>query len=338
MLAAVMLAALFFAAAIALDLARVQLAETELRSAIDAATRAGTDAIARGECADQVRCEIVSIALANEVAGEPLRIADSDIQIGRATPDASGKYRFVDGATPYNSVRVFARRSSDLGSNPISPILGQLFGQSGYSIERPSAAVVEDRDIALVVDRSSSMGGDDGGIHPATGEQLRRIDALKFSVMLFRQVLDSTQGTEGLGLAQYDRDSQTAASLDINYRAFDEAIQAMTLGSGTNIGAGIDEGFQILRNHRPGATPVMIVMTDGQHNQDRDPVNATIDARQALPQLSVHSVTFSPSADGVRMMQVADEGGGSYHHAADFSELSAVFEELARSAGVRTIE
>ena len=265
-LATILLAAFFLAAAFALDLARVQLAETEMRSAIDAATRAGAEALAQGASQSDVRNEIKSIGLANTVAGEPLEISDSDIHLGRATPDELGKYSFSDGETPFNSVRVIARRSGNLGSNPIAPILGQLFGRSGYAIERPAAAVVQNRDIALVVDRSSSMDENDGGKHPISGEKLRRIEAVKFAVGLFRAVIDSTRGDESLGLAQYDRDAQTAASLDINYGAFDAAIQAMSLGSGTNIGAGIDEGLEILQNHRSSATPVMIVLTDGEHN------------------------------------------------------------------------
>ena len=139
----------------------MQFAETEMRSAIDAATTSG-EALSPASNASDVRVEIKSIGLANTVAGEPLEISDSDIQLGRATPDGVGKYSFSDGDTPYNSVRVLARRSGNLGSNPIAPILGQLFGQSGYAIERPAAAVVQNRDIALVVDRSSSMDQDDG--------------------------------------------------------------------------------------------------------------------------------------------------------------------------------
>lgn len=341
-LAVVMLIAFLAAAALAVDMAYIQLAETELRACLDGTARAGAQAISRGLSDAQVRQEVKALAAQNTIAGEGLILADEDIVLGYAAVQQDGGYRFVAGSQPTNAVRIVGRRSRDAAGGAVSSLLGGLFGQSSYDLRRTSAATVQERDIVVVADRSSSMENKDGGEVPAGRgggtKQITRMEALKLSVAVFRYVLDTVPGRESIALAAYDGDAETLAPLDTNYTRFDRAIRDMGTGGGTNIGAGIDEGLRVLQTARPASSRVMILMTDGRHNQGRDPEAAAVQAMAAMPHLIIYTITFSDSADQSRMQRVAAIGGGEHHHAVDYQGLATVFEHLARTAGSVLIE
>ena len=362
-LAAVMLVAFLAAAALAVDLAYIQLAETELRACLDGTARAGAQAISRGLNDAQVRAEVKAIAAENAISGEGLTLMDEDIVLGHATVRGNGTYRFAAGTQPTNAVRIIGRRSRDSANGSVSSLLGGLFGQSSYELERVAAATIQDRDIVVVADRSSSMNGQDAGEYrrgeqvdsddgdsgkktkgkkekgaSSGSEQLTRMEALKLSVDIFRDVLDSTPERESIGLAVYDREAETAAPLNTNYAQFDQAMEDLDTGGGTNVGLGIDQGLAVLREGRAAASRVMIVMTDGRHNGWRDPEVSAMAAMAEMPHLTIYTITFSPAADQLRMQRVAAIGGGEHHHADDYDELAGVFEHLARTAGSVLIE
>lgn len=348
------------AAAMCIDVAYMQLVQTQLRSATDAATRAGAQALSQGASLAEARQMAKDAALANEVGGAGLILDDSDVVFGTAAPnpdDPQGRFVFTASSTGVNAVRVQGRRTADSPSGPVTLFLaGGIFGSGPFEPSKSAAAAIADRDVVVVVDRSSSMNAQDSGSLPPSLEPeygsdptyddngnglLRRIEALKVSVGEFRDVIDDLPSTEYLGLVSYDDDAITEANLSGDYALFDSQIYNMTLGSGTNIGAGIDEALAMLQNTsltRPNAVPVMIVMTDGHHNGSRDPEDAATDAMAALPRLTIHTVTFSPSADESRMQSIAEIGQGIHAHADDVSELVDEFEQMARSAGAILIE
>ncbi len=98
---------------------------------------------------------------------------------------------------------------------------------------------------------------------------------------------------------------------------------------GTNISAGIDEAADVLTGPgaRPNAYKTMIVMTDGQYNEGRDPAIAASDA-VALG-IEVYTVTFSKQADQKSMKFTADAGNGRHFHAPDGDALDEVFRRIA---------
>lgn len=348
------------AAAMCIDVAYMQLVQTQLRSATDAATRAGAQGLAQGASLAEARQLAKDAALANQVAGSGLILDDSDIEFGIAAPDPSGptgRFAFTSSTSTVNAIRIRGRRTAGSRSGPVPLFLGRsIFGSGPFEATKSAAAAVADRDIVVVVDRSSSMNGQDSGTLPAPLEaeygndptydhdgngRLRRIEALKVSLGEFREVIDALPSSEQLGLVAYDRNSRTDADLSDEYTAFDSQIYSMDLGSGTNIGAGIDEALAMLQDTsltRPTAVPVMIVLTDGRHNQSRDPEQAATDAMTALPRLTIHTVTFSDAADQARMQSVAAIGQGLHAHADDVSQLVDEFEQMARSAGAVLIE
>lgn len=100
---------------------------------------------------------------------------------------------------------------------------------------------------------------------------------------------------------------------------------------GTNMSAGIDESIDILTagNVRPLANKTIVLMTDGQWNQGRDPELAAADA--AAAGITIHTVSFLDGADSTTMENIASITGGKHFHATNRAELEAAFEELART-------
>src|SRR6185436_3612785 len=94
-------------AAFAVDVAWMQLVRTELRTATDAAARAGTKELSLSQTEAAARARAKQVALRNRVAGDPLRLSDTEIQVGRASqPNSASKFKFTQGGVQLNAMRV----------------------------------------------------------------------------------------------------------------------------------------------------------------------------------------------------------------------------------------
>jgi Ca-activated chloride channel homolog len=160
----VMLIAFIIAAAVTVDFAYMQLIRTELRSATDAAAKAGAEALARTQNPDAARQAAVTYAAANRVGGSPFQITTSDVSIGRVNEQTGGKLVFSPNATPYNAVRVDARVGSG-GTTAAKPtFFGAILGRPTYSTRQQATAARQEVEVCLCLDRSGSMMYDMTGI------------------------------------------------------------------------------------------------------------------------------------------------------------------------------
>ena len=187
----IMLVGFMVAVAFSVDIAFMQLTRTELRSATDAASKAAAvelsttldrgAAIRRGQ----------EIAAANLVNGAPLLVDASEFTFGRSTELTSGKFDFISGGSPSNSVQVDGRRVEGSLSGPVPLFFGGMFGVNVFEPQTTATASYIERDIVLVVDRSGSMEG-------------QKINDLVNAIDIFVQTLDSTpvDETGRLGVLQ----------------------------------------------------------------------------------------------------------------------------------------
>ncbi len=99
---------------------------------------------------------------------------------------------------------------------------------------------------------------------------------------------------------------------------------------GTNMSAGIDQAVQILTgtNSRPLSNKIIILMTDGEWNDGRDPVLAAQDA--ATAGIKIHTVSMI-TASQLTLTQVANKTGGQYYPTNDSAQLTQAFRDLAKS-------
>ncbi len=346
-------------AAFAVDVAWMQLVRTELRTATDAAARAGTKELSLSQTEAAARARAKQVALRNRVAGDPLRLSDAEIQVGKggqATP--TSKFTFSPGGNFLNSMRVTGRRTRGSLAGSVDLMFPGVLGVKDFQPEEVATSTLLDRDICLVVDRSGSMmesltGGADpqktcDPPHPTKS----RWGALATAVTAFLDELNKTAQDEQVALVSYSSninscsntykistiDSDLSAS---NYTAVRNAMAAISskpVKGNTAISAGLDDGIKVLtgKKTRPYAVKTMILMTDGIHNLGQEPI---ISARNAAKLgIVIHTITFSNDADIKRMQAVAAATGGKHFHAVDLTQLLKAFKEIASTLPVLTTE
>jgi Mg-chelatase subunit ChlD len=347
-------------AAFAVDVAWMQLVRTELRVATDAAARAGAKELSLSQDRATARDRAKQVALRNHVAGDPLRLANSDIEIGRgAQSDDDSRFGFTAGGSRPNAIRVTGRRTRGSAAGPVDLLFAGVLGVRQFEPRESSSSTLLDRDICLVVDRSGSMmwtlvnsqfpagTRECDPPHPTQS----RWGALSIAVSAFLAELENTDQDERVGLASYSSDttecgntykiSTIDSNLVADYSKIRDEMARMSskpVKGRTAISAGLDEGIKVLtgKKARPFAVKTMILMTDGIHNQGPEPV---ISARAAATKdIVIHTITFSSDADIKRMQDVAAATGGQHFHAPDAQELVRIFREIAATLPVLLTE
>lgn len=365
-LIAITIVLLLIAVAFSVDVAFMQLTRTELRTSTDAAARAATEALSRQQSVAAARQAARAAAAANPVAGDPLLLDDADILFGHADVQFDGTFDFQEGVTPFNSIRVIGRRTDDSPSGSVGLMFAGMLGPTTFVPRYASRTVNLDRDICVVVDRSGSMNWDVSGdfMPPGAGPRcdgphpsLSRWAALDRAMTIFLAALNETDMDELVGLVSYSSDDWVCGSnfdaasiespLSDDYADIQSAMASYSnnfVGGWTNIASGIDEGVDVLTDAsrtRLFAEKTMIVLTDGVENR---PLGTTRWAEAAATEavadneITIHTITFSDSANQTTMQSVANIGGGNHFHAPTAERLEEIFREIARTLPVVMVE
>ncbi len=354
---AVCLPLLIIMAAFAIDVAWMQLARAELRTATDSAARAGAKELSLKQSDTAARAKAKVAAARNIVAGEPLILSDKDIEVGKSVQVGTGRFNFTNGAAKPNAVRVFGKRTVDSKSGPVDLMFSKVLGVDQFEPIESATSTQLDRDICLVVDRSGSMmwtltsdsypkkTKECDAPHPTQS----RWGALATSVDAFLDELTTTVQDEHVALVSYSSNttecgntykiSQIDSDLESDYSVIETKmanISSKPVKGSTAISAGIDDGVKVLtgKKTRPFAVKTIILMTDGVHNLGREPVLAAKDA--AKNDITIHTITFGDGADIKRMEAVAAAANGKHFHATTQADLTRVFREIAATLPVLT--
>ncbi len=362
-LVAIVLPVIAIMAAFAIDVAWMQLVNTELRTATDAAARAGAKTLSITQDQDAARAAAIDAASRNRVAGESMRIGAGDVQFGVSDQVTAGtrfEFRAANSGL-INAIKVDGRRTSGSVAGPVNLFFGRLLGVEHYEPTQTATSTILERDICLVIDRSGSMGldlsvvGDRNGQNCGPLSSTTRFAALDAAIAAFLEEIELTFPEEQVALASYSSEFRRScangnldfATADIrtpltrDYAVVrDEMTQFMTRGIGgsTAIGEGLRQGIAAITSNRarPFAVKTVVLMTDGLHNTGVEPV---VVARQAADlDITVHTISFSAGADQTRMRQVARITGGQHYHADTAGDLSAIFREIARTLPVLLTE
>ena len=317
-LVTILLVAFFATAAFSVDVSRMHLTNAELRAATDAAAKAAVTKLALTRDIAAARLAAIQVAAANSVAGKPLILESQDIVFGRVQLQANGPLLFVPGSMPYGAAQVRGRKLSSSPSGNVALVFGGLLGKSAYDTEITATAARLDRDVCLVLDRSGSMEG-------------QKLADLKSGAVIFLNTLGTSSQPQLVGLASYSTDSTLDQSLTSDRALVQQKVNDMNADGWTNIGAGINTGRAILDGGRDPrfVEKVMVLMTDGIHNQATSPEDAAAAAKQS--NMVIHTLTFGADADQDRMRAIADLTGGTFHHAPDADALMQAFEDIART-------
>lgn len=321
-LIAITLPLIVIMAAFAIDTAWMELVRTELRTATDAASRAGAKALSMQQNEAAARAAAIDAASRNLVAGAPLQVVNAEIQIGQASQASrTSRFTFSPGGDLMNAVRVTGNRTSASAGGPVDLFLGRVLGVSSFEPTQVATSTQLDRDICLVLDRSGSMRG-------------QKIRDLKVAVAGFLDSLDSTLPEEQVALVSYSTSSRLDERLTNNYATIRQTADDFNASGFTAIGLALQDGLRAMNDgrRRPFAIPIIVLMTDGRHNTAIEPI---IPARTAAGQnITVHTITFGGNADFRRMRDVASATGGEHFHAPDAAALERIFRQIASTLPV----
>ena len=327
-LVAVVIIILFCAAVLAIDVARIHVTRSELRTATDAAARAGVEALGREQSTQAAIDAALAIANENVVAGIGLELLPQNVQFGNAVQELDGSFTFnPSSGNDINSVRVLGDRTAASPQGPVNTMFGGLFGVNSFEPIQTATATRLDRDIALVLDKSGSM------------RDFGRFDALLNGVNVFLQELELTTQRENVSLTAYDTNPRKLVDMTIDLNAIQEGINNETPGGFTGIGRGMEVGLDSIQNDpnsRPFSLKSIVVMTDGRQNRGINPL--VVAQRCADAGVQVHTITFSSGAQQDLMREVARIAGGTHVHADDDQQLIDAFTTIARQIQIVFID
>jgi Mg-chelatase subunit ChlD len=355
-LVAVTLVIFIVAMVFSIDVAYMQLVRSQLRAAADAAAKAGAQTLSMLQNDQAAVQKAIDVAAQNDVAGEPLKLAAGDIEIGKSVQQTDGSWAFIPGGKPYSAVRVNAERTSGSTAGPVKLLLGGMLGLETFEPSHVATASQLDQDVVLVLDRSGSMAWDLSGVewrYPGASQYpaaycepphatLSRWAAAHSAVTAFLTAIESTSPNEKVSIVSFSSDDNacnkrvkaatTNCDLSLDYSVARSAMSQLSGSSipgGTNIGAGIDEAVKVLKgaSARTFAQKTIIVMTDGHWTDGSSPVDAA--SRAAAADITVHAITFSTNADEALMKNVAKTGRGRHFHAPDAATLKQIYQEIA---------
>ncbi len=323
----VCLVIVFVGAAFAIDVAYMHTTRAQLRTATDAAARAGTEALGRTQDLDLAREAAQNVARQNIVAGKPLELASSDIEFGTSERNGNGRFEFDTSTNAFDSVRVTGRRVDGSPSGPVPLFFAPLFGVTDFQPVMSSSAAATTREIALVLDVSGSMANDSGGI--------TRLEALQNAVDIFLNEINDSSPNSQMSLSTYSTNSQQLVELTDNFAVIRNTVANLNANGFTAIGEGLLTGSDSLiedANVRPFSQKTVVILTDGRHNRGESPdISVTTATNRGQ---TVHTITFSDGANQALMRAVADLGGGIHVHAVNNQELNDAFRDIARTIAV----
>lgn len=358
-----MLMTILAMSAFSVDVAYMQLVRTQLRATTDAAAKAAGEALARKQTGAAAILAAQQSASSNPVAGRTINLKAQDIQLGRVVGNADGSWTFQNGKTPYNAVRVTNSMAAGSQTGDVPLLFSHMMGNPTFGPAELATVAHLENEVVLAVDRSHSMCFDLTGnnwsyasnnpyktkkvsdYYTAPHPTGSRWASLAIAVNDFLDIAEVVTTPPHVSLVTWgstmtDKKATPKSwqsvvrdtALNAQYQPMRAAIaqrgSTMMMG-GTNLSAGLDEARIVLQTSGKLSNKTIIMMTDGQWNQGRDPVVAAHDCQAAG--IVVHTVTFLPGSDQQTMIDVASITGGKHYHADNQAELQIVFQELARS-------
>ncbi len=135
------------------------------------------------------------------------------------------------------------------------------------------------------------------------------------------------QDTSSVGVVGFASSAYTQIGLTPlvpNKPLVDSAIDSLSAGGGTNIGAGVSQGTLVLTTgHTSGRQMMQVVLSDGYGSYSGQAASA-----YSTYGIVTHTVGV-PGHDPTLMQQVATDGHGVYTNVSDLSTLEGIFDGTA---------
>jgi VWFA-related protein len=174
----------------------------------------------------------------------------------------------------------------------------------------------------LVLDRSGSM---DGAADES--DRISKMQALHRAASRFVDILRPGARTT---LLPFSNKVETPRPFSADKEALKRAIRQLRAGGETALFDAIYVALSTLTEERPEGKRAVVVLTDGIDNRSRHTVREVTDLanRQQIP-LHLLGLGQSGELDERVMRLMAEQTGGTYHHARNERMLYEIFEDLA---------
>lgn len=351
--------ALLISASFAINKSYLNVAHTDLKTALDLAAKSGAVGIGQFQNKELAR----AVAEATFYKHSPVVGDDNEklilvsVLFGNAKKKIDGSVEFNEDGIPVNAIRVVGRYPKMWGGQllPLS-----FVGNSSLELQSSSIAARTDNDVCLVIDRSASMAWDltnEPYSYPDGGSEIQnyftephddesRWAALVRSIQSFVELAKTEiPGEVRMGMVSYSSDytfgshSSEKVTVDRTITANLDSIvdKLQEYGDGpiigdTDIAAGLNEVLQAYTSAevRPETgNRIAILFTDGLKTSGDDPVAAA--ANLYSQNFAVHVISFSAQADQALAAEIATAGHGSHLHADNEAELKAAFKAISES-------
>jgi Ca-activated chloride channel family protein len=173
-------------------------------------------------------------------------------------------------------------------------------------------------DMIIVLDRSGSMKG-------------RKISDARQAVL---KLLSSLTAKDRLGLVTYSDGVQLVFGLQTvtpdNRRHMESAINSLWVGGGTNLGAGLQAGIDLLGSAgRSTNTAKVILISDGLANKGITDVRALggIASLAVEREFGISTVGVGAEFNEYLMTAIADQGTGSYYYLENPAAFAEIFQK-----------
>ncbi len=212
----------------------------------------------------------------------------------------------------------------------IAAVLLLAVAAAGPRVGDANAVVpAEGIDIALAIDTSSSM------VSSQLGNDRTRLEATKDVVREFISGLENDR----VGVVSFAETSLAIAPPTLDYEALDAIVASLDTGllpDGTAIGLGLSEAVTMLKGS-PAASRAVILLTDGQHNEDSISPQEAANLAAAL-NIKVYTIGViargtagrNVGVDEELLEAISDQTGGRYFAADSPEKLAEVYEEIGQ--------
>jgi Mg-chelatase subunit ChlD len=159
-----------------------------------------------------------------------------------------------------------------------------------------------------------------------TGQKLA--DA-KVAALTFVQLMDLARGRDQVAVVRFDLGAELVVELSADQAVVSQAIQGLEAREGTHIDRGLLEALAELQSPRTivGNTPVVILLTDGQHmGAPREEVAAAAILRDAG--IALYIIGLGSDVDEPTLVEMAG-ARRRYSFAPDSSHLMRIYAEVA---------
>ncbi len=182
-------------------------------------------------------------------------------------------------------------------------------------------------DIVLIIDSSSSMGGNDP-------TDLRK-DAAELLIGL---AASDTQSEVQIGIVDFDGWAVTLAPLTVVNPAgqvqLEDAVDQINSDGSTNIAGGLHQGFEVLSaGSDPDVRKAAVLLTDGEDNSYTDDIVSNYDAKA----WSIYTIGLGSGVNQAKLQNIASATPEGEYYPVDLSKIHEVYNSILAKVTRRTI-